>query len=65
MLKMYHFRECVKKTTFCFNSKSVLCFCLLPFRDTFAVQDNYYPNAYWHEVNFSAISEYLPKLVNE
>jgi hypothetical protein len=27
--------------------------------------DNNYPNAYWHGVNSSAISEYLPKLVNE
>ena len=27
--------------------------------------DNNYSNAYWHGVNSSAISEYLPKLVNE
>ena len=27
--------------------------------------DNNYPNAYWHGMNSCAISEYLPKLVNE
>ena len=37
MLKMHHFRECVKKTTFCFTSKSVLCFFQPPIRDIFAV----------------------------
>ena len=37
MLKMGHFRESIKKTTFCFTSKSILCFCLQPIRDTFAV----------------------------
>ena len=27
--------------------------------------DDNYPNAYWHGMNSCAISEYLPKLVNE
>ena len=37
MLKMGHFRESVKKTTFRFTSKSILCFFFPPIRDIFAV----------------------------